>query len=168
MGDSKKSKKKERPDVMDAAAGYISTSMRTAWEVGQYLKRKEYTAEEIEDTISRMKELGYIDDEEYCRVFIEKSVRKGHGVNRIKNELRQKRNIDSDIVDKVTEDMIPPESERQRAMGIAEKIADGKPADEKMKGRIARRLSYYGFSADTIYWVLGNIRKDEEDRNLYE
>ena len=112
--------------------------------------------------------MGYIDDEEYCRVFTEKSIRKGHGVNRIRNELVQKRNIDPAIVEKVAEDMISPENERERAMAIAEKIADGKTADEKMKGRIGRRLSYYGFSTDTIYWVLGNIKKDSEDRDIYE
>ena len=168
MGEKKKKKEKERPDAMDAAAGYISTSMRTAWEEERYLKRKEYAPDEIRDVIAKMTELGYIDDEEYCRVFTEKCVRKGYGIKRIKNELVQKRNIDSATVDKVTEDMIFPESERQRAMGIAEKIAEGKAADEKMKGRIARRLSYYGFSADTIYWVLGNIKRSEEDRDLYE
>ncbi|MBQ2678057.1 MAG: regulatory protein RecX [Firmicutes bacterium] len=168
MGEKKKRKEKERPEAMDAAAGYISTSMRSAWEVGSYLRKKEYPENEIRDVIERMTEMGYIDDEEYCRVFTEKSIRKGHGVNRIRNELVQKRNIDPAIVDKVAEDMISPENERERAMAIAEKIADGKPADEKMKGRIGRRLSYYGFSTDTIYWVLGNIKKDAEDRDIYE
>ena len=168
MGERKKKKEKERPDPMDAAAGYISTSMRTAREVERYLRGKEYTEDEISDVVGRMTELGYIDDEEYCRVFTEKCIRKGYGINRIKNELVQKRCIEPAIVDRVTEDMIFPESERQRAMTIAEKIADGKPADEKIRGRIGRKLSYYGFSTDTIYWVLGNIRKKAEDRDIYE
>ena len=172
MGERKKEKKKtrekERPEAMDAAAGYISTSMRSGWEVSQYLRRKEYTEEEIRDVIGRMTELGYIDDEEYCRVFIEKSIRKGHGTGRIKSELVRKRNIEPATVERICEDMILPEDERMRAMDIAEKIADGRAADEKIKGRIGRRLSYYGFSADTIYWVLGNIKKDAEDRDVYE
>ena len=42
-------------------------------------------------------------------------------------------------------------------MKMAEKVLLGKEPDEKMKARIGRRLSYYGYSTDTVYWVLNNL-----------
>lgn len=152
-----KKEEKERPDIMDAAVRYISVCMRSEGEVIKHLKKKGYSEEEIFPAVQQMKDLNYLDDEEFCRVAMEKSMKKGHGINRIRSEMQQKWGIAADIIDRVAEDICISETERQRAMKMAEKVLSGKEPDEKMKARIGRRLSYYGYSTDTVYWVLNNL-----------
>lgn len=58
--------------------------------------------------------------------------------------------------------------ERGRALAVGRKMArqqalDGKPLDERFQARVGRRLAGLGYSADTVYYVLGKLRQKGAD-----
>ena len=59
---------------------------------------------------------------------------------RVKRELEEK-GVENSTIQIAFEDYEAEETEFERAKKQAEKIAAGKPADQKLAGRIGRRLS---------------------------
>ena len=54
----------------DLAARYLSYEPRTIFEVMQYLIKREVSPESANNAINELSELGYLDDERYCELFI--------------------------------------------------------------------------------------------------
>ena len=67
--------------------------------------------------------MGYLDDEGFCRSYIEKYYECGRGLIRIRQELVSKRKADPFMVDKVFEECDFPLSEHERAEELTEKSA---------------------------------------------
>lgn len=141
-------------DIRDAAVKYLAPRARTCGEVKKHLEGKGFEPEEIGETIEELKSLHYLDDEEYCRMYFEYAFGKGKGIFRVKRELEEK-GISGDIIDIALEDYEQKDTELERAKRQAEKIAAGKEHDEKLMGRIGRRLTSLGYSADVVYQVIG-------------
>ena len=64
----KKTRKKKL--CMDVALTYLGTRMRSEREMLTYLKKKEYTPDEINQTMERLKGYGYIDDLAFAKELI--------------------------------------------------------------------------------------------------
>jgi regulatory protein len=85
----------------DRALNLIMRRARSEWEMRDYLKRKEYDPDQIEATISRLRERGYIDDADFARRWVEnRRLLKATSKRRLMQELRQKRVAD-DIIEEV-------------------------------------------------------------------
>lgn len=59
-------------------------------EMRQKMQLKGYGTEEIDNTLQRLQEAHYVDDERFLENFIRASVNKGYGSLRIQQDLRQK------------------------------------------------------------------------------
>lgn len=72
------------------ALNYLSRALRTTAEVRQYLSRNGFSNEEIEEVISKLTAIGYLDDRRYLENYLlsEKALR--YGINKIKFKLLQK------------------------------------------------------------------------------
>ena len=83
------------------ALQYISTRMKSELETINYLKKKNFQSEIIEQVMNRLKELNYINDHEFACKFTDYKMRtKTIGLNLIKGELIQK-GIKREIIEEV-------------------------------------------------------------------
>ena len=149
-------------DIRDAAAKYLASRARSTGEMKTHLKGKGYSEDEIAAVIADFTDYGYLDDEDYCRQYIKYACSKGKGPLRIKQELGEK-GIDRETIAFVLEDYEAEESDLDRALAQARKTAGDKPIDEKMKGRIGRRLVSLGYSTDIAYRVIGILMREQNE-----
>ena len=141
-------------DIRDTAAKYLAFRARSSGELRSHLKSKGFCSDEISQVIADFTDYGYLDDEDYCRQYIRYARSKGKGPLRIKQELSEK-GIGRDIIQIAMEDDDCDDFEQ--ALNQAVKTMAGKPMDEKMRGRVGRRLTSLGYSMDIVYKVLGRL-----------
>lgn len=157
-------------DAFDRAAGYLALQPRTAAEIRNYLKKKEYSESEIDDAIVKLQEYRYLDDAAYAASYIRQAAARGKGRRKIEQELAAKGVSSADLEDawifleeEGGEEAASIFDEKKRALEIGVKMTrqqlqDGKELDEKFLARVGRRLSGQGYSADVVYFVLGKLR----------
>ena len=148
-------------EILDEAADLLAGRAYMSGDLQKKLRAKGYGAEETEDAVTRLQELGYLDDEAYAKSFASDAARKGKGKLRIARELAQK-GADSATAKAAIEAAAEEEdllSERERAMEAAQKMLRGsQDIDEKMLARIGRRLSSLGYEPSVIWDVLGKLK----------
>lgn len=155
-------KKEEQECANNYALRLLNFKMRTEDEVKKRMREKEYTEDIIENTVEYLKELKYINDEDYARKFIkDKSKLNNIGVERIKRELYMK-GVDPEITKREIEDIIDSDEEYEKAMEIAIKKAnttykndDRNAKYRKLGGFLQRR----GYSMDTVMKILKELVK---------
>lgn len=164
--------------IRDIAAARILRSRCSVMTLRKYLKQKSFEIEDIDSIISDFLEYGYLDDLEYSKDFISYGENKGWGKSRIQNELR-KRGIRAELINEAYEtcmDELEKDAntgEYDRAFGVALKIIRQSGVDceqklpEKVRNRIIRRLSSYGYGASIVFSVLRNI-DEMTDYELFE
>lgn len=140
---------------------YLTYRPRSKQEVLDYLTRKGYESEIIQDTISEMERYGYIDDYKFANDFIVNQKMRGHGVRRVRYELQLK-NIERQIIDDKIAEMFDPEEDLSR---IKELIERRKPAgaaiDQRWLSRQSAFLQRRGFQENLIYKVLKDYNPSE-------
>lgn len=153
-------------NIKEAAVRYLENRPRTCKEMRDRLLEKGFETEDIEKTIEELKDLNYLNDIEYVPVYINYGFSKGKGIKLIKYELFEKGVSSNDIEDGIAlyeeeygYDFY--EDERERAMSQALKVTDGKLPDEKMVGRIVRRLSSKGYDQNIVWSIVEELRKGE-------
>ena len=159
-------------DAFDKAAGYLAVLPRTEKEIREYLKKKEYSQQEIDEAAEKLQEYRYLDDVAYGISFIRQAAGKGWGRGKIDRSLMEKGVSRSDCEaawDQLAEDAeggmeaAKLFDEKKRALEIAVKMSrqhltEGKELDEKFLARVGRRLAGQGYSADTVYFVVNKLR----------
>lgn len=162
----------------DEAAAYLQTRERCSFEVRKTLEQKGYSQCEIAEAMDFLEEYRYLDDERYCRLYIQMARQKGRGFLRISRELQDK-GFSSDFIRRCdescgeetedSEDGLSSErvSEEDLAFLQAQRILRGRdtgaePLTEKEKAKIARRLAYLGYSGSVVYSVLDRLRQTQE------
>jgi len=157
-------------DIKDTALRYLATRARTSAEMKEHLLQRGYDEKHIEGMIDEFKELKYLDDLQYACDYIHYGISKGRGRIRISQELFRK-GIDSFTAEDAfyriaTEENYQEgknQSERDRALTAARKITDGREIDGTLLGKVSRRLASLGYDNETIYYVLGELRKNKKE-----
>ena len=154
--------------IDDAALRYLSARSRTVFEMKKKLTEKGFGEEETAELIARFSEYGYLDDSAYCRAYFRYAFEKGKGKRKVFQELRQK-GVDSLTIENAFEDYLQEEENEydERAMALAEAekvlriagVSRDEEIPEKILGRIARRLGSKGYGGETIYGVIGELRR---------
>lgn len=158
--------------AMECAISYLAGSMRTCEEVRKHLEKKEYTTDEIEETVKELSDLRYIDDYQYALRYYEYNYSRNRGSGRAQQVLASK-GVDRSIISNAYEDYMYESrvDEYELAYKLAEKELyivpdlvgenvepECREINEKLLARIARKLRTRGFSVDIIAKVLSNIR----------
>ena len=78
----------KKEEVIDLSIKYISNKMRTRKEIYNYLKKKEFSKNEIDNTIEYIEKNGLINDEKYIKAYIyDRFHLTSDGPNKIKSSL---------------------------------------------------------------------------------
>lgn len=166
MTEIEKKKVKVKKTAESMALNYISYRDRSVLEMRAYLEKKNYSTDEIEVCLENLTEWGLLDDEGFCRKFIRHSKDKERGPIRIRYDLRNK-GIDQETIEKCMEEELSREEEIEIAFAIGGKILSDEASeredkniilDEKLKGKIARRLASRGFSGNVVYTVINKLK----------
>ena len=125
------------------ALNLLSKSVKTEKEIIAKLKKRGYVSEIIDKVIFKLKDYGYVNDEEFAEKYIN-SYSKNKGKRLLKSELKLKGVSDAIIEDK----FLSVENELETAIKIAEKYVKNKPVDIKTKQKCYKYLLSKGFSYD--------------------
>lgn len=142
--------------ALDRAIGYLNVKPRTKSQIVSYLRGKGFTDEEIAEAVKTLEEYRYIDDFAFACQYFELGFEKGHGLFRIRRELETK-GVSPDVIEDAYESLEEVPDQYERALEIGGQIVDGDTGDmdyrqkQKLRARIARRLSTRGFSPDIAY-----------------
>lgn len=177
---NKRVKKKKK--ALEAAMGYLAQRDRTSYEVCEYLKKKEYSKQEIEETVSYLNNLNYLEDTLYAQRYMEYAAGRGKGPVKIKGELLKK-GISSEIINELVleEAAFDKSNERHRALEQVEKIMRNLSDDvtiyeeddyqmkaykykeqQKIKGKIGRRLAGLGYSQDIVFSIINEVFQENK------
>ena len=154
--------------AMETAARKLSSRSMTCRELENYLLGKGYSPEETKEVIQYFLDLSYLDDRRYCTEYFRYAFGKNRSKSRAFAELRQK-GVDGSVIEADYDDYLDEEddvtSEHEKAKAEAEKVllqAGLEPEDpvpEKVRGRVARRLSGLGFGSSVIIEILDGFRR---------
>ena len=118
--------------VLDAAARFLWTRSRSVAEVRRRLTTAGYRSDLIDGAITRLGELGMLDDEAFARLWVESRDRaRPRGERALRDELRLK-GIDRTIVDLVLDE--------RRATDVDAAMAPDRTAAERLLEKNARTL----------------------------
>lgn len=123
--------------------------------------KKDYSAESCEKAVTRLEELGLIDDSRFARRYTADLIHLKHLSERgIRQKLREK-GIDRELIDEVLDENIIDEDEQIRT--IIEKKYTRSLTDEKGRRRCANALARMGFGYGSIRSVMSEYTEIEVD-----
>jgi len=144
--------------ILEKVFKFLSFRQRSKKEILDYLKRKNLGEKEIELVVKKLERLGFINDEEFARFFIQSRIKgRPKGKRLLAQELRQK-GVEKEIIEKILEEVELPEIELA-AKAIEKKLKNFlklRPQDARVK--IANFLARRGFSWETIKELIDRTR----------
>jgi len=150
-----KCKKTEGP--LETAVRLLAGRDHTVMELRRKLQRKNYAPDEIEETLEKLREKGYLNDERITECIIEKMVAENrHGVRGITGKLNQ---MGLQISKEEVREKYSEESEWEIACQLMRKKFQSLDADTFP--RIARFLANRGFSSAIISRLAEECRKHQ-------
>jgi len=134
----------ERALAMGRALDFLGYRARSEREVRDRLQRCDYGEETVEGVIVRLKELGYLDDEDFARLVVREKSRR-YGPRRVSAELRRS-GVDAEIVREAVDQEFAGRSEVEEARSVAARRYN-------MGGSDAEARRVYGFLVRRGYSV---------------
>ena len=162
LNDIKEDNKKE--DAYEKALAYINVKMRSRKEIENYLKKKEYSTSLINETISRLQELDFINDENYIKAYISDKISlTNDGPNKIKNSLLNEK-MEENLVEKYVYEI-----DKEEISIKLEKLIDKKiPTIKNCSGNVLKYkiMNYFmnlGYDKYMIEEILDNKNLNTND-----
>ncbi|MCF6139308.1 recombination regulator RecX [Pseudalkalibacillus berkeleyi] len=151
---------------LNMAMNYLSYRMRSMDEIRQYLIKKEFEPHTAESVIERIKELGYLDDMEFSKMFIRSKVMTTKkGPKALKQDLKQKGVDDLTIENALT--IYTEEEQVDEATKLVEKKAkqSKKLSEHALKQKIGQVLQQKGYAWSIIEQAIdkASLSKDEDE-----
>jgi regulatory protein len=98
----------------ERAVFYLARFARTSKQVADYLKRKEFTPDQIQDALSYLKDHRYLNDDSFAESFIREKISHKDGPYKIKQMLFQK-GIAPETSDRLIAELYPVELQQENA-----------------------------------------------------
>jgi regulatory protein len=129
---------------------------RSEKELRDKLKAKQFDPKIINQTIKKVEELGYLNDAEFTRIFIE--MKKSKGKIAIRLELRRK-GVDDEIIRRSLAKYYSTDEEIESALNLAQKKLRTykKLPSIKIKQKLSQYLAGRGFSWEIISNVMRKV-----------
>ena len=147
----------DKHEALLKATAYVSKTLKTKRQVKDYLIKKGYSEESAYHVIDKLKEYGYVNDQEYSKRYIE-SVSKSQGKRLIEYKLMmkgvKKEEIENAYAASESDDF-------SNAKAVAEKHIKNK---EKTKENIAKTYRYLigrGFSYEQANYAVSELSKED-------
>ncbi len=157
---------RKKPPAIKAALDALARRERSAAEMGAYLRRKGYGADEIPGVLARLHELGYLDDARYALgLATQLAADKAWGPRRVRQELAR-RGVASEIVEQVmqraAEEGAAPAGNLDRALRKLIRL-HGAPKERKDRERFRAALLRRGFAPDDVSGALAALDPAADD-----
>lgn len=161
IADTIEGEAKEYRLAFDTAAKFLK-SPKTEYQVREKLYEKGFHKVEIEQVIEKMKYYGYIDDYDYCRLFIEIKSKK-MGKKKIEYKLINEKRVNEKLVYKALAEFFDKDLEKEKCREYAIKYMEKKHLvlDMEGKAKVGQHLYQKGYNWDTITAVLATISKSK-------
>lgn len=144
----------QRGSTFDCSLRILALRDHSEWELRRKLREKGYPQQEIGESVERLKELGYLDDARFARLFASSALRNGRGYGaRLKAELA-KRGVAAEIVAATLAELAEQFSESELLKEMIERRFsrfDPETATEKEKRRVVGYLQRKGFPLSAIF-----------------
>ena len=159
-GNTKKTGSQNRT-VRECALALLEFRDRTERELRQKLKEREYSAEEINETVLFLKEYRYLDDEAYADRYIRScAARKSR--RQIRADLERK-GVSREIIDLQLQEKTVDEDSQIRKLLQKKGYVPGKRLEPAEYRRIMGALGRRGFSGEAIRKAMENMREELEE-----
>ncbi len=141
---------------------YLGIKARTEIEIRKKLTEKGANREICDKTIDFLKEYGYINDEEYTRMYVRDACTlKKHGIRRIKTDLRMKGVDPLTIENVITDEKLDFEDPLKELATKKSQSLD--LANPKHKNRLIGFLQRRGYGINDILRVVREIEEESSD-----
>lgn len=147
----------EKSQALDKALTHISSTMKTAKQMRDFLSGKGYVQAVQDYVLERLEYYKFIDDYAYCRAYAE-SVH-GKGKRAIELDLI-KRGADKNAIEQV---LAQTEESEDEAFIVLQKYMRGKNTDKQTLCKAFKYLLSKGYEAETAKAVLGRLGETDED-----
>ncbi|MBN1995651.1 MAG: RecX family transcriptional regulator [Anaerolineae bacterium] len=146
----------QRSKAYDKAIRFLGYRARSQTEVADYLRDKGYAPEVIEETVSRLVERQYLDDEAFARFWLENREQfRPRGRQALRYELKQK-GISDEIIQTVLADV---DEDELAWLAVAGKLQRWQNLPEPdLQKKVISFLSRRGFSYQTARQVFDRAR----------
>lgn len=147
---------------LDSAFRLLTRRDHTRRELAGKLRHKGFGAGDVDRTIARLNDLGYLDDAKTARIMADHLLRKGYGILRIRYSLGQK-GLDDEVIEKALGCCGDDAAQVQHARSALEKkrLRLEREADPlKRYQRAYRFLAGRGFPAGIIRQTIGDWDDD--------
>ena len=159
-GNTKKTGSQNRT-VRECALALLEFRDRTERELRQKLKEREYSAEEINETVLFLKEYRYLDDEAYVDRYIRScAARKSR--RQIRADLERK-GVSREIIDLQLQEKTVDEDSQIRKLLQKKGYVPGKRLEPAEYRRIMGALGRRGFSGEAIRKAMESMRAELEE-----
>ena len=158
-----------KEEIYDKALSYINIKMRSRKEISQYLKKKDYSNNDINETIKRLEKNNLINDNIYAKAYVsDKFNLSSEGPLKIKNGLINggiDENLASKYVNELKEEDIIDKLDRL----VDKKIKTIKNySGNVLRLKITSYFYYLGYYKSTIDKVLDNKNLNNNDNGIKE
>jgi len=143
----------------DYAFLLLKFRIRSEKEIYGRLKKKKFNDTTIKETLSFLKDKGFINDDYFAKAWIESRIKRPLGLRRIKEELKIK-GIDREIIDRHLEDISKAYSEEATVTKIIKQRFDRLKGAEpqKAKRRLYAFLLRRGFSPEIVIDAINQLK----------
>jgi len=143
---------------LNQALKYLALRSRSIKEMHEYLRKKQYSEEDIQDTIDKLLKLKFLNDDNFARSFIESKQRAGKSKKLIEFELKTKgitRNISEDVLDHSPDDFKTALQYMEKRIHQFDRF-DSQTRQKKIISRLRSR----GFDWEVISKVLKQLQQE--------
>ncbi len=157
---NKKDKKPKEPaKALDFALHFLAARKRSEKEIVTKMRQNEYGDEEIEETLIKLREFGYIDDRDFAQSLIndQRSFKKA-GKRVLVQELRAK-GVGSELIEEMISLNATDESEFDNALALANRKLENLSGEDQrsIKNKLYQFLLRKGYSSNIIARVLRQL-----------
>ena len=151
----------ERFTCREKAMKYLAIRARSGFEMNHYLKKKGFSEYIIKETITRLKELNYIDDFDFAVTFIRHKIdRKTVGKNILIRDLMHK-GIEKKLIDRAIKETSADLVNIDEVLDLAQSKFESVKHKKNSKEKVAYFLKSRGFDGQ----VIGKIIRQLEDHD---
>ena len=148
----------EKSQALDKAMTHLTHSMKTEKDIRDFLKKKGYVEAVADYAAEKLKEYGFLDDEEYCRQYAA-SAGKTKGPRLIAYELKRRGAREESIQAALSE----LSGEAEAAAAALKKYMRGKEFTKENLSKAYRHLMSRGFDYDTAKEALSSLGEGDEE-----
>ena len=146
----------ERTLAMGRALDFLGYRARSEKEIWDRLRRYGHGEEAVESVVGRLKELGYLDDEDFARTVAREKARR-YGPRRVLGELR-KSGVAAELARDVVDEEFAGRSELEEARSVAAQRYNRGGSDAEAR-RVYGFLVRRGYSAEVCAEVAREYRE---------